>query len=210
MRYKQPIFAAAILAALTASAITATKEYVDRKDGEVAALSTNIVTSATNAVLDAARGYTDTAIAQLPAWAKAESKPTYTASEISVDYVWGETVQQFASNIDSFLGSLPSPSDMLIKTYDGRVATYSGGLYYPVEELYIGDDRAATVADIPDVPPVVSNIVTAAYINDRVNVTPLAGRTYDFATNIGLYTAVRDIIQALGGSVTNFPAIPQN
>jgi hypothetical protein len=40
--------------------------------------------------------------------------------------------------------------------------------------------------------------------------TPLAGRTYDFATNIGLYTAVRDVILALGGSVTNFPAIPQN
>lgn len=64
--------------------------------------------------------------------------------------------------------------------------------------------------DAADIPPAVSNIVTAAYINDRVNVTPLAGRTYDFATNIGLYTAVRDIIQALGGSVTNFPAIPQN
>lgn len=67
--------------------------------------------------------------------------------------------------------------------------------------------QATTPADIP---PAVSNIVTAAYINDRVNVTPLAGRTYDFATNIGLYTAVRDIIQALGGSITNFPAIPQN
>jgi hypothetical protein len=62
----------------------------------------------------------------------------------------------------------------------------------------------------PTIPTAVSNIVTAAYINDRVNVTPLAGRTYNFATNIGLYTAVRDIIQALGGSVTNFPAIPQN
>ena len=60
------------------------------------------------------------------------------------------------------------------------------------------------------IPSTTSNIVTAAYINDRVNVTPLAGRTYNFATNIGLYTAVRDIIQALGGSVTNFPAIPQN
>ena len=45
--------AAAILAALTASAITATKEYVDRKDGEVAALSTNIVTTATNALAQA-------------------------------------------------------------------------------------------------------------------------------------------------------------
>ena len=48
MRYKQPIFAAAILAALTASAITATKEYVDRKDGEIAVAATNLVADATN------------------------------------------------------------------------------------------------------------------------------------------------------------------
>ena len=74
----------------------------------------------------------------------------------------------------------------------------------------INGSDVATIADIPDVPASVSNIVTAAYINNRVNVTPLAGRTYDFATNIGLYTAVRDLIQALGGSVTNFPSIPQN
>lgn len=204
MRYKQPIFAAAILAALTASAITATKEYVDRKDGEIAALSTNIVTSATNAVLDAARGYTDTAISQLPAWAKAESKPTYTASEISVANVWGETVQQFASNIDSFLGSLPSPSDMLIKMYDGRIATYSGGQYYPVEELHIGDHKAATVADIPDVPAwaleaqkptytaaevgatspaAVSNIVSTAYVHKKLG----AWMEYDEATGLYYY-----------------------
>ena len=38
------------LAPLVASAITATKEYVDRKDGENAVAATNLVTTATNAV----------------------------------------------------------------------------------------------------------------------------------------------------------------
>jgi len=86
-------------------------------------------------------------------------------------------------------------------------ALTAGDLENPNAPLYQAFDEKAPKSDIPGA---VSNIVTAAYINDRVNVTPLAGRTYDFATNIGLYTAVRDIIQALGGSVTNFPAIPQN
>ena len=31
---------------------------------------------------------------------------------------------------------------------------------------------------------------------------------YDFATNADVYKAVKDIVEALGGSVTNFPAIP--
>ena len=58
---------ALLLVPFSAFGITATKEYVDRKDGENAVAATNLVTSATNAVLDAARGYTDTAIAQIPA-----------------------------------------------------------------------------------------------------------------------------------------------
>lgn len=86
-------------------------------------------------------------------------------------------------------------------------ALTAGDLENPDAPLYQTLDEKASKGDIPGT---VSNIVTAAYINDRVNVTPLAGRTYNFATNIGLYTAVRDLIQALGGSVTNFPAIPQN
>ena len=38
------------LAPFLASAITATKEYVDRRDGENAQAATNLVTAATNAV----------------------------------------------------------------------------------------------------------------------------------------------------------------
>ena len=141
----------------------------------------------------------------VPAWARAAQKPTYTASEISVDYVWGETVQEFSSNINSFLGTLPSPSDMLIKMYgDNRVATYSGGLYHPVEELYIGDHKAATVADIPDVPAwalaaqkpsytaaevgatspaAVSNIVSTVYVREKLGVW----MEYDEATGFYYY-----------------------
>ena len=140
----------------------------------------------------------------VPAWARAAQKPTYSASEISVANVWGETVQQFASNIDSFLGSLPSPSDMLIKMYDGRVATYSGGVYYPVEELRIGDHTVATVADIPNVPAwaleaqkptytaaevcatspaAVSNIVSTVYVREKLG----AWMEYDEATGFYYY-----------------------
>ena len=105
-----------------------------------------------NAAMTALQSYTETD-PTVPAWAKTAAKPTYTASEISVANVWGETVQEFSSNINWFLGSLPSPSDMLIRTSEGKIATYgNGGYYYPVEELYIGDDKVATVADIPDVP----------------------------------------------------------
>ena len=43
--------------------------------------------------------------------------------------------------------------------------------------------------------------INAAFTN------ALSGRIYDFSTNVGLYTGVRDLILALGGSVTNFPAI---
>ena len=49
MRHKRLLLVAA-LAPLFASGITATKEYVDRKDGENAVAATNLVTAATNAV----------------------------------------------------------------------------------------------------------------------------------------------------------------
>ena len=45
---------ALLLVPFSAFGITATKDYVDRKDGEIAALSTNIVTTATNALAQAA------------------------------------------------------------------------------------------------------------------------------------------------------------
>lgn len=165
----------------------------------------------------------------VPAWARAATKPAYTATEVGAystnetmyvdwigdigciygDYmpsgVWdfGDGCIRIASWYQFNLHMTPSRQADGIEIFDTSDPTIK-------TVIPINGSDVATIADIPDVPASVSNIVTAAYINDRVNVTPLAGRTYDFATNIGLYTAVRDIIQALGGSVTNFPAIPQN
>ena len=77
--------------AVSANAITATKEYVDRRDGENAVAMTNLVESATNAIprvtdaTVAGWGYikswaeTDPTV---PSWAKATTKPTYDWSEI--------------------------------------------------------------------------------------------------------------------------------
>ena len=38
---------------------------------------------------------------------------------------------------------------------------------------------------------------------------PLTGKVYDFSTLSGMYIAVSNIVDALGGSITNFPAISQ-
>ena len=78
-------------AAASANAITATKEYVDRRDGENAVAMTNLVESATNAI----PRVTDSTVAgwgyikswtetdpTVPSWAKATTKPTYDWSEI--------------------------------------------------------------------------------------------------------------------------------
>ena len=56
-----------------------------------------------------------------------------------------------------------------------------------------------------------TNIATTAFVQSAlssISVNPLAGNKYDFSTNADVYRAVKDIVEALGGSVTNFPAIP--
>ena len=165
-------------------------------------------------------------IPNVPVWALAAQKPTYTASEVGA-YSTNETMYvDWIGDIGCIYGDY-MPSGVwdfgdgclrLANWYQFNVHMTAGRQSDGIEIFDTSDPTIKTVipingsdvATIADIPASVSNIVTAAYINDRVNVTPLAGRTYDFATNIGLYTAVRDIIHALGGSVTNFPAIPQN
>ena len=44
------IFVLALCGAVSASAVTATKEYVDRKDSAVSTSATNLVTAATNEI----------------------------------------------------------------------------------------------------------------------------------------------------------------
>ena len=165
-------------------------------------------------------------IPNVPAWALAAQKPTYSASEVGA-YSTNETMYvDWIGDIGCIYGDY-MPSGVwdfgdgclrLANWYQFNVHMTAGRQSDGIEIFDTSDPTIKTVipingsdvATIADIPASVSNIVTATYINDRVNVTPLAGRTYNFATNIGLYTAVRDIIQALGGSVTNFPAIPQN
>lgn len=56
-------------------------------------------------------------------------------------------------------------------------------------------------------------VANKKYVDDSVagiSVTPLSGQTFDFATMQGVFEAVKACIEALGGSVTNFPAIPVN
>lgn len=187
-------------------------------------------TNPTNGVKDlvaAIEGKADAA--DIPEWAKTPTKPTYTASEVGaystnetmyVDYI-GDIGYIYGDYMPSGVWDFGDGCIRIASWYQLNLHMTAGRQADGIEIFDISDPTiktvipingsdVATIADIPDVPATVSNIVTAAYINDRVNVTPLAGRTYDFATNIGLYTAVRDIILALGGSVTNFPAIPQN
>ena len=62
---------------------------------------------------------------------------------------------------------------------------------------------------LAQVPGAVSNIVTKAYVEDLGisggGGTPLAGRTFDFATTQGVMDALKATIEALGGTVTNAP-----
>ena len=56
-------------------------------------------------------------------------------------------------------------------------------------------------------------IANKKYVDDKVagvSVTPLSGQTFDFATMQGIFAGVKACIEALGGSVTNFPTIPVN
>ena len=108
-----------------------------------------------------------------------------------IDYDWGEwfgekttTSWVFAARLDR-----DGPANMFQCSADGLDDSIFGG-------------RLVRVS------PLVTNLVgRVALTNDLPDVAHSLTNTYDFATNVGLYTAVRDLILALGGSVTNFPTI---
>lgn len=117
-----------------------------------------------------------------------------------------------------------------------KSASYGGG-WWTFETTYNGDNYTLDTegtgsetelvlegfyVDPPDVITATRHLVTptktSQLTNDGTNGIPFAtmndiqippslSNTYDFASNVGLYTAVRDIILALGGGVTNFPSI---
>ena len=140
-------------------------------------------------------GYKDSGLWQyksMPTWAKAETGPT--AADIPVSDVWGSTLQQFASNINGHLGGLPPTQDILIKTQDGKIASYdsSSGNYLPMQEVYIGDSRAATVEDVA-----MSSADIAALRADAVTVVRLA----DGSETMGSMSSRLDAINAAGQHV---------
>ena len=75
----------------------------------------------------------------------------------------------------------------------------------PKDGLNVGHPFATT-NQIPDITSLSNRIVELE--NKLSGIHVISTNKYDFSTNVGLYTGVRDIIVALGGTVTNFPAIP--
>ena len=75
----------------------------------------------------------------------------------------------------------------------------------PKDGLNVGHPFATT-NQIPDITSLSNRIVELE--NQLSGIHVISTNKYDFSTNVGLYTGVRDIIVALGGTVTNFPAIP--
>ena len=74
--------------------------------------------------------------------------------------------------------------------------------------VFTGSPKAPTVENSDDN---TTAIATTAFVQSALRsalVNPLASHNYDFSTNAGVYRAVKDLVEALGGSVTNFPAIP--
>ena len=132
------------------------------------------IAAATNAAVRAANNYTDevandvaAAVAAIPDWAKAQTKPTYTASEVGA-YSTGE--------VDNILqGYLPLDyfqNGQTIPMYwgDGTKlcdfgANWLGNLAAGVQN---NSDAIDAISD--DIPPAVSNIVTTALVRERLGV----------------------------------------
>jgi hypothetical protein len=56
-----------------------------------------------------------------------------------------------------------------------------------------------------------TKVATTAFVKTAISgisVTPLSGRTFDFATTQGVMDALKATIEALGGTVTNAPTPP--
>ena len=81
---------------------------------------------------------------------------------------------------------------------NSHVGVMIGGTKYVLPQSEKVADQLLLKANSADV---------ATALAGKVSTNALESHTYDFSTNVGLYTGVRDLILALGGSVTNFPAI---
>ncbi|MBO7688821.1 MAG: hypothetical protein J6V72_20745 [Kiritimatiellae bacterium] len=107
--------------------------------------------------------------------------------------------------VKTFVDNMTAP---LINSGSGAITIGLSGRIYQATAGGLIDDRI--LPNYGEVKSAISAAAQAATNYTDAAVSALSAITYDFATNVGLYTAVRDLIQALGGSVTNFPAIQQN
>ena len=171
------------------------------------------ISSATNAVFSAAKSYTDSAIAQ------SGSVTPEIVSNIVVDVAPAPGNYAAVSNaamnaIQSYLfQSYHYPNTVDLENLNARwIERTSFGNFDIVDKFSLWlrarkeDWKNEVLAQVPGA---VSNIVTKAYVEDLGisggGGTPLAGRTFDFATTQGVMDALKATIEALGGTVTNAP-----
>jgi hypothetical protein len=141
---------ALLLVPFSAFGITATKEYVDRKDGEVAALSTNIVTSATNALAQAVRDYDG--LSNKPQINGVSLSGNKTGEDLGVLDLAGGTmtggIRLGAQGAYGYLGLAYDGENHRLVITDGWHENFA---YLEVPNAY-DSDRVAFTHDIPDVP----------------------------------------------------------
>ena len=150
---------------------------------------------ATNATLAAAMTYTDnympdvgSAISNMvPAWARAASKPTYTAAEVGA-YSTNETmyvdwIGDTGCIYDNFMpmgiwdfgsGSIRLASAYQFDLYENQTDHQQVGIVisdidHPTKRAMI-PINGSDVATMADIPPAVSNIVTTALVRERLGV----------------------------------------
>ena len=193
--------AAAILAALTASAITATKEYVDRKDGEVAALSTNIVTTATNALAQAVRDYDG--LSNKPQINGVSLSGNKTGEDLGVLDLAGGTVMGGiyfgAQGTYGYLGLAYDGENHRLVITDGWHENFA---YLEVPNAYDGD-RVAFTHDIPTVPTNVSAFNNdAGYLTGYTESDPTVPQWAKTSTKPTYTAAEVGAVSTAGGTLT--------
>lgn len=125
---------------------------------------------------------------------------------VSAVYSAGEIVLLDGNNATVAILTLPTTSGTLALTSDIPSVE---GLAPLASPAFTGTPTAPNM----DAQSADGQVANKKYVDDKVagvSVTPLSGQTFDFATMQGIFAGVKACIEALGGSVTNFPAIPVN
>jgi hypothetical protein len=158
------------------------------------------VAAAARDAADAATNYTDSAVADKMG-TLGHQNLTGTL-DIFSPYAAPLTLRSWDDDRDGYGLSIGISSNRW--TFVHHAIGIDGGIYHTVLP-----ESSGVIALAADIPGAVSNIVTKAYVEDLGisggGGTPLAGRTFDFATAQGVMDALKATIEALGGTVTNAP-----